>query len=47
MCLMNNLLDSCREADDREEEPVHVEVLKHALHWVAVNPEGDTGDAEI
>ena len=42
-----HLLDSSREADDREEETVHVEVLKHALNWEAVDTERDTGDAQV
>lgn len=41
------LLHSSREADDRKEEAVHIEVFKHALNWVAVNTEGDTGHAQI
>ncbi|TNN66596.1 hypothetical protein EYF80_023130 [Liparis tanakae] len=36
-----------READDREEEAVHIEVLKHALNRVAVDTEGDAGHAQI
>lgn len=41
------LLDSSREADDGEKEAVHIEVFKHALNWVAINTEGDTGHAQI
>lgn len=41
------LLDSSRETDDREEEAIYIEVFKHALNWVAVNTEGDTGHAQI
>lgn len=41
------LLDASREADHREEEAVHVEVLKHALNWVSVDPEGDAGHTQI
>lgn len=44
---VNHALDSSREADDGEEEGVHVEVLKHALNGVAINPEGDTGHAQV
>lgn len=42
-----SLLNPSREADDREEEAIHIEVFKHALNWVAVNTEGDTGHAQI
>lgn len=42
-----HLLDSSGEADDGEEEAVHVEVFKHALNWVAIDTEGDTGHAQI
>ena len=35
------------EADYGEEEAVQVEVLKHALHRVTVDTEGDTGHAQI
>lgn len=41
------LLDSSREADDGEEEAIYIEVFKHALNWVAINAEGDTGHAQI
>lgn len=41
------MLDSGREAEDGEEEAVHVEVLEHALDWVAVDAEGDAGHAQI
>lgn len=41
------LLDSSREADDREEEAIYIEVFKHALNWVAINTERDTGHAQI
>lgn len=41
------LLDSSREADDGEKEAVNIEVFKHALNWVAVDTEGDTGHAQI
>lgn len=40
-------LDSSREADDREEEAVCVEVLEHALNRLPVDAERDTGSAEI
>lgn len=40
-------LDSSREAGHREEEAVRVEVLKHSLNRLAVDPEGDTGHAEV
>ena len=41
------LLDTCREADDGEEEPVCVEVLEHALDRLPIDPEGHTGSAQI
>lgn len=41
------LLDSCRKADDREEEPVCVEILKHSLDRLTVDPEGHAGSAQI
>lgn len=44
---MLNWLDSSREADDREEETVHIKVLKHALNWMAIDAEGDTGHTQI
>lgn len=40
-------LDSSREAGHREEEAVRVEVLKHALDWLAIDPEGDAGHTEV
>lgn len=39
--------DACRKADHREEKAVQVEVLKHALDRVAVDPEGNTRNAQI
>lgn len=42
---MQSLLDTCREADDGEEEPLRVEVLEHALDWLPIDPEGHTGSA--
>lgn len=45
--LMPSLLDTSREADHREEEPVQVKVLKHALHWEAVDAEGDAGNTQV
>lgn len=42
-----HLLDSSREADDGEEQTIHIEVLKHALDRVAINTEGDAGHAQI
>lgn len=49
MCtfIILNLLYSSREADDREEEAIHIEVFKHALNWVAIDTEGDTGHTQI
>lgn len=41
------LLYTCREADYREEEPVCVEVLEHALDRLPVDPEGHTGSSQI
>lgn len=45
--MKRHLLDASREAEDGEEEAVHVEVLKHALDRVAVDAEGNTGHAQI
>lgn len=42
-----HLLDSSREADDGEEEAVNIKVFKHALNWVAIDTEGDTGHTQI
>lgn len=41
------LLDTCREADDREEESICIEVLEHALDGLPVDPEGHAGGAQI
>lgn len=41
------LLDSSREADDGEEEAVHVKVFKHSLNWVAIDTKGDTRHTQI
>lgn len=41
------LLDTCREADDGEEESLCVEVLEHALDRLPVDPEGHAGSAQI
>lgn len=41
------LLDTCREADNREEESVCVEVLKHALNRLPVDPEGHAGSTQV
>lgn len=40
-------LDPRGEADDWEEEPVRVEILKHALNRLPVDPEGDAGSAQV
>lgn len=40
-------LDPCREADDREEEPVCVEILEHALNGLSVDPERDAGSSQV
>lgn len=40
-------LDPCGEADDREKEAVCVEILKHALNRLPVDPEGDAGSAQV
>ena len=45
--LSSILLDSSRETDDGEEQSIYVEVLEHALDRVAVDPERDTGHAQI
>lgn len=41
------LLDTCREANYGVEEPLGVEVLKHALDRLAIDPEGHAGSAQI
>lgn len=41
------LRNACREADDREEKAIQVEVLKHSLNGMAIDAEGDAGYAEI
>lgn len=43
----NALRNACREADDREEQAIQVEVLKHALDWMPIDSEGNTGHAQI
>lgn len=40
-------LDTGREADDGEEEPVEVEGLEDTLHGAAVDAEGDGRHAEV
>lgn len=40
-------LDPRREAGDGEEESVCVEVLKHALDGLAVDPERDAGSPQV
>lgn len=40
-------LDPRGEADDREEESVCVEVFKHALDGLAVDPERDAGGSQV
>lgn len=40
-------LDSRREADDWEEEPVCVEVFKHALDGLAIDSERDAGSSQV
>lgn len=42
-----SLPDSSREADHREEKAICIEIFKHALNWLAINPKGDTGHAEV
>lgn len=41
------LRNACREADNREEKAVQVEVLKHALNRMPIDTEGNTGHAQI
>lgn len=41
------LLDTCREAHDREEESFCVEVLEHALNRLPVDPVGHAGSPQI
>lgn len=43
----HHLLDTCREAHHREEEPICVEVLKHPLHRLPVDAERDAGHSEV
>lgn len=40
-------LDPCGETDDREEEAVGVEILKHALDGLSVDSEGDAGGTQV
>lgn len=40
-------LDPRREADDREEEPVCVEIFEHALNRLSVDPERDAGSSQV
>lgn len=42
-----SLLDTSREADDREEQPIEVEGLKDPLHRIAVDAEGDGWNTEV
>lgn len=39
--------NACREADNREKQAVQIEVLKHALHRMPIDTEGNTGHAQI
>lgn len=41
------LPDSSREADHRVEKAICVEIFKHALNRLAINPKGDTGHTEV
>lgn len=43
----HHLLDTCWEAHHREEEPICVEVLKHPLHRLPVDAEGDAGHSKV
>lgn len=45
--LSTPLLHSCREADNGEEKSVRVEVLKHSLDGLPVDPEGHAGRSQI
>lgn len=42
-----SLLDTSREADDREEQPIKVEGLKDPLHRTAIDAEGDGWNTEV
>lgn len=42
-----HLLDTCWEAHHREEEPICVEVLKHPLHGLPIDAEGDAGHSQV
>lgn len=41
------LLDTSREANNREEEPIQIEGLKDTLHRTAIDAEGDGRHAEV
>lgn len=41
------LLDTCREADNGEEESIGVKVFEHALDGLAIDPKGHAGSAQI
>lgn len=41
------LLDTSREADDREEESIKIEGLKDTLHRTAIDAEGDGWNTEV
>lgn len=40
-------LDTCRETDNREEESICVEIFKHALDGLSVDPEGYAGGSKV
>lgn len=44
---MQALPDSSREADHRVEKAICVEIFKHALNRLAINPKGDTGHTQV
>lgn len=41
------LLDPSCKADCREKEAIQVEVLKHALNGMSIDPKGDARNAQI
>lgn len=41
------ILDTSREADNREEETVCVEALKHALNRLPIDSKGDAWSSKI
>ncbi len=42
-----SLLHSSWEADDWKQQPIHTEVLQHALNWLSIDPERDAGCTKV